>query len=135
MFGTRSEIFMCTLSSILDQDHETWNDLFLNDLILVEARSDVLRLFYLLYIMIWVFLKSGIAVKFWVNICRSIRKFFSTKQRIHASSILSSRVYKIKAWCSEMTDLSDQYCWFIVAAIILLSINEVFLDMNVNLNA
>ena len=52
MFGTRSEIFMCTLSSILDQDHETLNDLFLNDLILVEARSDVLSLFYLLSIMI-----------------------------------------------------------------------------------
>lgn len=64
MFGTRFEIFMCTLSSILDQDHETSNDLFLNDMILVEARSNVLRLFYSLSIMIWVCLKSRIATNF-----------------------------------------------------------------------
>ena len=81
------------------RNHETWNDLFLNDLILVETRFDILHLFYLLSIMIWVCLKSG------------------------------------KAWCCEMIDLSDQYFWFIVADILLLPVNEVFLDLNVKLNA
>ena len=90
------------------RNHETWNDLLLNDLILVETGSDVFHLFYLLSIMIWVCLKSGIAAKFWVKILRSVRRFISAKWPVHAGSTLSSSIYKNKNFFSNLTDLSNQ---------------------------
>jgi len=110
------------------KNHETWNELFLNDMILVETRFDVLHLFYLLSIMMWVCLKSGIETKFWVKICKSICRFVLANAHVHAGSTPSSSVYKKKSFCSHVTNLSNQFFF-----VLLLSINEVFLDLNVEL--
>ena len=76
------------------------------------ASSDCVHLFYSLNVMIWVCLKSAIAAKLWVNICKSICWFVSIKERMHTGSTLPSSVYKRKAYYSKMNYLSNQCCFF-----------------------
>ena len=60
------------------------------------AKSNYVHLFYSLNFMIWVCLKSRIAMKLCVNICISVHWFASRKLCIHTGWFLPNNIYNLK---------------------------------------
>ena len=87
---------LCSWWWMMDRDHKAWNVLSLCGLIMDILDLNYWRIFYCINVMIWVWLMSGIATKFWVNIFRCVRGFALVKARIHAGSDHHSHVYYLK---------------------------------------